>query len=280
MQQHRLLTGLKIAVAKSLGASPMKGIRQYVGFVNPNIAHIEMARQEVVKTDLAQRLRDIRSDHGDPSREFFAQLLGFSSKTLANYERGDTQPDAAALAAYRNQCGIDTNWLVTGDGKMHPDDASDGEQLVGDQKRNLPQNFVQLPVYNEVMAAAGSGQIVPVTEKADGIVAFASSFLSDQGANPERCSIIWARGTSMKPTIPDGALLVVDHSQTAVEHGCIYVFNVCDRLLVKRARWRLDGRLELVSDNISEDYPVETFGADSADDLRVVGRVVYFGRKP
>jgi len=38
--------------------------------------------------------------------------------------------------------------------------------------------------------------------------------------------------------------------------------------------------LELVSDNISEDYPVETFGADSADDLRVVGRVVYFGRKP
>ncbi len=84
----------------------------------------------------------------------------------------------------------------------------------------------------------------------------------------------------MKPTIPDGSILVVDHSQRDVAHGCIYVFNVGDQLLVKRARWRMDGRLELVSDNVDEGYPVETFGPDAVDDLRVVGRVVYFCRTP
>ena len=84
----------------------------------------------------------------------------------------------------------------------------------------------------------------------------------------------------MKPTIPDGSILVVDHSQRDVTHGCIYVFNVCDQLLVKRARWRMDGRLELVSDNVDEGYPVETFGPEAVDDLRVVGRVVYFCRTP
>ncbi|SIT17092.1 Peptidase S24-like [Rhodobacter aestuarii] len=140
-------------------------------------------------------------------------------------------------------------------------------------------DFVKLPIYNDVQASAGPGA-VPVSEQADGVVAFTRRFLSNQGARPDHCSVIWARGTSMKPTIPDGALLVVDHSQREVEHGCIYVFNVSDRLLVKRARWRLDGRLELVSDNAEEGYPVEIFGADSVDQLRVVGRVVYFGRTP
>ncbi|WP_444460365.1 S24 family peptidase [Rhodobacter capsulatus] len=140
-------------------------------------------------------------------------------------------------------------------------------------------DFVRLPAYNDVHASAGPG-MVPASEQADGVVAFTRRFLANQGARPDHCSVIWARGTSMKPTIPDGALLVVDHSQREVENGCIYVFNVSDRLLVKRARWRLDGRLELVSDNTDEGYPVETFGADSVDQLRVVGRVVYFGRTP
>lgn len=141
-------------------------------------------------------------------------------------------------------------------------------------------NFITLPVYNEIRASAGPGATVPASEHADGVVAFARPFLRDQGANPDRCSIIWARGTSMTPTIPDGSILVVDHSQIDVENGCIYVFNVCDRLLVKRARWRMDGRLELVSDNTTEGYPIETFGPSEADDLRVVGRVVYFCRTP
>ena len=141
------------------------------------------------------------------------------------------------------------------------------------------ESFVRLPEFSDVRASAGFGA-VPVSEVAEGVIAFERQFLRDLGAMPEKCSVIWARGTSMKPTIPDGAMLIVDHSQKSVENGCIYVFNVAGRLLVKRARWRLDGRLELVSDNKDEDYPVETIGADSADQLRVVGRVVYFCRRP
>ena len=84
----------------------------------------------------------------------------------------------------------------------------------------------------------------------------------------------------MEPTIPDGSILVVDHSQSTVEHGCIYVFNVSDRLLVKRARWRMDGKLDLVSDNTNEVHPTETFAPDTVEQLRVVGRLVYFCRTP
>lgn len=239
-----------------------------------------MARPEVVKTDLARRLRTVRESTGAPSREEFAQLLGFSVKTLANYERGDTQPDALTLAAYRQVVGVDTNWLITGVGEPFRTQANSQEAQSSGLDSNLDQpNFVRLPVYSEVSASAGPG-IVPASERANNVVAFDRAFLRDQGGNPERCSIIFARGTSMKPTIPDGAILIVDHSQRDIDNGCIYVFSVCDHLLVKRARWRMDGRLELVSDNKNEDYPIETFGPEAIDDLRVVGRVVYFCRAP
>lgn len=77
-----------------------------------------MARPEIIKTELGQRLRLVRERTGNLPRDEFAQHLGISSKTLANYERGDTQPDADALAAYRRVARADTNWLVTGDGQM------------------------------------------------------------------------------------------------------------------------------------------------------------------
>lgn len=139
-------------------------------------------------------------------------------------------------------------------------------------------DFVRLPIYNEIQASAGPGATVPATEQADGVVAFARPFLRDLGATPDRCSIIWARGDSMQPTIPDGSILVVDCSQTDVVNGCIYVLNVDDDLLVKRVRRRLDATIEIVSDNSM--YPPESLRAEQLRHLRVVGRVVYFCRTP
>ena len=56
------------------------------------------------------------------------------------------------------------------------------------------------------------------------------------------------------------------------------VISVGEDLLVKRIRRRLDGMVELISDNPA--YPAETLGPDMLQQLRVVGRVVYFCRVP
>lgn len=82
----------------------------------------------------------------------------------------------------------------------------------------------------------------------------------------------------MVPTIPDGAALVVDRSQSEIVNGCIMVISVGDDLLVKRIRRRLDGLIDLISDNTA--YSPETLGPDALRQLRVVGRVVYFCRAP
>jgi phage repressor protein C with HTH and peptisase S24 domain len=113
-----------------------------------------------------------------------------------------------------------------------------------------------------------------------GEVAFARDFLRNLGANPEYCYILEARGDSMWPTIPDGALLIADASKTEVDDGRIYHFNVMDRVLVKRARWSMDGKLHLTSDNVAAGYPSEEFTADRIDELRVGGRIMFTGHAP
>lgn len=214
-----------------------------------------------------------------------ATIVGVTPEQLNKWINGTVKVPVEALRLLAAAANSDFSWLATGQGAPGHDrpiqirrtgaSSDDGGRATGlDQP-----SFVRLPVYSEVLASAGPGA-VPVSEQANNVVAFDRIFLRNQGGNPDRCSIIFARGTSMKPTIPDGAILVVDHSQRDVAHGCIYVFTVGDQLLVKRARWRMDGKLELVSDNTAEDYPIETFGPDAVDDLRVVGRVVYFCRTP
>lgn len=229
-------------------------------------------------TPLAKRLREVRKALGDPERGEFAQSLDISKNTIAFYERGERTPDANVLRLYSDHHGVDMNWLITGNGEMFQAQADSGQaQSMSLTDLDRP-DFVTLPVYNEIRASAGPGATVPASEQADGVVAFARPFLRDQGANPDRCSIIWARGDSMQPTIPDGSILVVDSSQTDVVNGCIYVLNVDDDLLVKRIRRRLDATIEIVSDNAM--YPPEFLRAEQLSHLRVVGRVVYFCRTP
>lgn len=141
---------------------------------------------------------------------------------------------------------------------------------------DLP-DIIRLPTFGDVQAAAGHSS-VPAAELADGVIWFDRRFLRDQGATPEHCSVIWAKGDSMTPTIPDGSALIVDRSQTAISNGCIMVIGVGDDLLVKRIRRRLDGLIDLISDN--QAYAPETLGPDTLQQLRVIGRVVYFCRTP
>lgn len=252
-----------------------------MGLVNPLIAKMAMGRPETIKTKLGERLRKVRAASGDPSRDEFAQNLGISAKTLANYERGDTQPDATALAAYHKAAQVSLDWLLTGEGNMvlvSPGENSKSDADKGFQLQVRNRDMIALPMFGGIQASAGPGS-VHTSEEVTSAIAFDPQYLRDLGAKPNQCSVITAQGESMTPTIPDGALLVVDHSQISVEHGCIYVFNVADRLVVKRARWSMDRILTLISDNPSPDYPDERFNDDSADQLNVVGRVVFHGRR-
>jgi transcriptional regulator with XRE-family HTH domain len=77
-----------------------------------------MARPEKIKTPLGQRLSDARKRLGYDERPVFAEALRIPLSTLANYERGESAPNADVLAIYHLQFGINLNWLISGKGEM------------------------------------------------------------------------------------------------------------------------------------------------------------------
>lgn len=225
-----------------------------------------------------------------------ATVVGVSSEQLNKWIKGTVKVPVEALRLLAEASGVDFSWLATGagvppnerpiqvrlpvvDGRHLAERRAEADQLLESHgKADFFKNFIHLPMYEGVSASAGPGAIPSGEHPNDGVLAFERQFLRDRGAVPDSCTVIKARGDSMTPTIPDGSLLIVDHSQREVANGYITVIGIGDDLLVKRIRRRLDGMIELASDNPA--YPVETIPAERLDHLRVIGRVIYFCRTP
>ncbi|WP_164885842.1 S24 family peptidase [Paenirhodobacter populi] len=129
---------------------------------------------------------------------------------------------------------------------------------------------VMIPLYEGVQPSAGHGSAVR-SEAPTTRMAFDLQWLKFIGIQPDAAVVLPARGDSMSPTIENGAPMLVDTSKTEITSGYIYVIAVEDDLLVKRVRRRLDGSIELISDNAI--YGAETLDATRLGQLRVVGRV-------
>ncbi|NKC04250.1 helix-turn-helix transcriptional regulator [Brucella haematophila] len=80
----------------------------------------------------------------------------------------------------------------------------------------------------------------------------------------------------MEETIRDGDVLLVDTSVNRIRDNTIYVIVYGDMVLVKRVHGRLNGSLQLISDNPR--YPAEEISAGETEQLHVAGRVMWFGR--
>jgi phage repressor protein C with HTH and peptisase S24 domain len=244
-------------------------------------------------TDRGDRIRGERERLG-LSLVDCALKTGVSKGSQRLYEKGNA-PTADYLVAI-GDLGADIVYILTGrsgqnveprfgtsvrrlDGTVistHTGATVPMSETAAEIAEASPSELIRLPRY-AVEASAGPG-IFLANDQPFSELAFDRQFLRDRGASPDSCTVIQARGDSMMPTIPDGSLLIVDHSQVEVANGYITVIGVGDDLLVKRIRRRIDGMIELISDNPA--YQPETVSTERLDQLRIIGRVVYFCRVP
>ncbi|WP_323041541.1 LexA family transcriptional regulator [Gemmobacter sp.] len=151
----------------------------------------------------------------------------------------------------------------------HPLQEPVGLGVFGPDELDQP-GMISIPRYDEVRPSAGPGAVaisdVPTTR-----VAFEKHWLTEIGVQTASAVILPAQGDSMEPTIANGSPMLVDTSKTEIQNGFIYVIAVENDLLVKRVRRRLDGRIDLISDNRA--YDTETLDAAALQQLRVIGRV-------
>ena len=222
------------------------------------------------KSEIAARLDKAIRAAGGPAT--VSAKSGVPLSTVNNYWRGVTEPKATALGAIATATGVSIEWLVLGTSLPSAADAPTAAASA-----DLRDDFAFLPRYS-ARAAAGSGQLA-VSEEVTDILAFRRDWLRKSGINPAHAFLLIADGDSMTPTIPDGALMLVDGSirePRDIRNGMIYVLVRSGTVIVKRIQFRVDDSIVLISDNPV--YERETISRDDMNDLTFAGRVVWIGR--
>lgn len=108
-----------------------------------------------------------------------------------------------------------------------------------------------------------------------GGLAFKRDWLARMRVDPDKSSVIYARGDSMYPTLNDGEVLLIDNNQTEPLSSRVYVINVDGDIRVKRL-FKRPGGWVIASDNQDKmRYPDEPLTAIS--EIKILGRVVWRG---
>jgi len=136
--------------------------------------------------------------------------------------------------------------------------------------------YVQIPRY-EVAASAGGGSVVQSEQLVD-FIGFKEDWVRNVlGASAKSLALISVKGDSMEPTLSNGDLVLVDTLSRKIEANAIYVIQFWGALLVKRVQRKVDGTVIIRCDNPI--YEPETVSGDLVEQLNVIGRVVWYGRR-
>ena len=237
---------------------------------------------------------------GPDSPADFAEKVGVTVRALNNYLAG-RMPKAEVRKRICAAYNVSPMWLFQGRGPMHahstPADTSAvscGKPAVSagccdveaaDVSAGAPDSVVApdgvQTIYVpkvEARLSAGTGSL-EVSDNIKGYFGFRSDWLRRKGC-PTQMVLMSITGDSMRPTLENGDLALVNLAQTDVVSGGIYAVGVDDSVLVKRLDKR-PGKIVLVSDNREAYEPQELDMTDEIvrDSLRVIGRVLWWCRE-
>lgn len=221
----------------------------------------------------------------------FAQKCGVSESLMRKYLAGSI-PGADKLVQLARANGVHIAWLAAGEGPMRPEPPIEGAQVTAYPPANsseppmtgtgvpsrlkLQEDFVFVPRY-DVSGSMGHGAGVRSGQIVDHL-AFKSEWVKfELGAQPKDLMLISAVGDSMEPTLRAGDLLLIDRNAQHIYQDAIYSFSINGDLRVKRIQRLFSGNLLVKSDN--ERYRQEELTPAQAETLRIIGRVVWAGRR-
>lgn len=233
---------------------------------------------------LSDRIRAALANGSDLSQSGLAKACGISRASVNAWVNGKTDSiDGKYLTTAAYYLGVSAHWLSTGEGPMLP--GSGGPSLAISAASLAPAPVPGAPAIS-VPLLANAGSMGPGTEIQHDDVLVGHIALSEQWVarrlkptSPTALRFIHAYGDSMHPTFEDGDVLLVDtgmRDPKAIDG--VYVMAANDRVYIKRVRQRMDGVVEISSDNPTV-KTVDVLNGDHRIDI--LGRVVWCwnGRK-
>ncbi|PZU43892.1 MAG: helix-turn-helix transcriptional regulator [Microbacterium sp.] len=194
-------------------------------------------------------------------------VAGVTDEQLARWRDGKSKPSFFGVLALCKEAGISLDWVggLQDAGALRPLEVSGGDG---------PTDLTLIPRY-DVRLSSGRGALIAAEEIFEHL-AFRTSWLREMGIAPQDAALVTNDGDSNEPTIPDGALMLLDLSIREVSNGKFYALRRDGELLIKRIQRLIDGSIILKSDNPR--YDPETIPPDRVIDLHVIGRLKWIAR--
>lgn len=208
-------------------------------------------------SDIVEAIKDIVSSEFPEKKVFdkdVAELLDISQMNFATMKKRNKIPYEELL----NFCAkrsIAINWLLY---NQSP------ESLIEPTNR-----FYMVRYFSSVNASAGGGAENEELEYEP--LVLEENFVASLGGERELRHIeaINVSGDSMEPSFSYNDIIFINRSKTDISRGGIFTIRTEHGLFIKRLQVRIDGKLDIISDN--KDYP--TYVARK-DEVEIIGRVV------
>lgn len=227
-----------------------------------------------------------------------SEILGVGKAAISDAKYKNTIPPKWLVVLSRPPHRINPTWLETGIGPQRigaePEPEADGGAGSGTgagpgagpgagtvaaspHPAPQPADDAEYGLVPMVKARpAGGGGSLETDGAVEGYYAFRRAWLSRKG-NPSTMRLMRVTGDSMRPTLNDEDMVLVDESQKDVLEGKIYVVRIDDDIVVKRLG-KKPGSLVLISDNRDLYSPLDVPIHDDAN-LAIVGRVIWMARE-
>ncbi|WP_297434089.1 LexA family transcriptional regulator [Sulfurimonas sp.] len=208
-------------------------------------------------TDIVEEIKSIISAEIAPKKVFdkdVAAVLGISQMNFATMKKRDKIP-FNELLDFCAKRSLSINWLLYGQSP---------ESLV-----DATNKFYIVKYFNDINASAGGGSDVEFEEVEE--LEIPEQFVFMLGGEKELKNIeaINVSGDSMEPTFSYNDIVFINRSKTDVNRGGIFTIRTEGGLFIKRVHKRIDGKLDVISDNSVYDKQIL-----APNELEIVGRVV------
>ncbi len=212
--------------------------------------------------EIIEKVKDIISNEVKSGKVFdkdVAAELGISQATFATMKKRGAIP-YKELMEFCARRKISINWLFF------------------DQPANMlleeTEKFFQVRYFSNVRASAGGGaegfgedyEIINIDRRL-----FKEIFkdIPKEELENKVIEAIRVDGESMEPTLKNGSIVFVDRTKKHISKDGIFVVSTPGGLFIKRLNRKVDGSIELISDNRL--YSPEVL---SPEEVRIVGKVI------
>ncbi|RXK07763.1 S24 family peptidase [Halarcobacter bivalviorum] len=207
-------------------------------------------------SEIIEKLKDIISKDGKDGKVFDKDVAGALELSQVNFatmkNRGKIPFSNILDFCARKKISI--NWLLY-------------NQNPGSLVDSTDKYWIRY--YPEVRVSAGGGAYENDDEyESLEVPPYFINMLGGQDnlKNVEAINVI---GDSMEPTLNSDNIIFIDKSKKDVARDGIYAFTTNHGLFVKRIQKRVDGKLDVISDN--RDYPIQVL---ENSELTIIGKVV------